>query len=140
MCWDALLRQPPPPRTTAAADGSASGAADAANAAAAANAADADDAAANAADAIERPLGCCDNCVSREPVRQEDVSVPAAMALRAVSRMSSALSFRQLEKLLKGSREKRIVSDGHDTLPEWGACRSLGPAAIPRLLRMLVAR
>ena len=135
MRWDALLRQPPPPRTTAAADGSAaSGAADAANPADA-DAADADD-----ADAIERPLGCCDNCVSREPVRQEDVSVPAAMALRAVSRMSSALSFRQLEKLLKGSREKRIVSDGHDTLPEWGACRSLGPAAIPRLLRMLVAR
>ena len=135
MRWDALIRQPPPPRTTAAADGSASsGAADAANPADA-DAADADD-----ADAIERPLGCCDNCVSREPVRQEDVSVPAAMALRAVSRMSSALSFRQLEKLLKGSREKRIVSDGHDTLPEWGACRSLGPAAIPRLLRMLVAR
>ena len=61
-------------------------------------------------------------------------------ALRAVSRMSSALSFRQLEKLLKGSRERRLVADGHDTLPEWGACRSLGPAAIPRLLRMLVAR
>ena len=64
----------------------------------------------------------------------------AAAAIRAVARMSSALSVGQLEKLLRGSRERRLLADGHDTLPEWGAARRLGRAELPRLLRMLIAQ
>ena len=82
----------------------------------------------------------CDNCASDEPLLQEDVSVPAAAALRAVHRMPGALSFGQLEKILRGSREKKLVADGHDTLPEHGASKSLGRSALSRMLRLLIAR
>ena len=37
--------------------------------------------------------GGCDNCVAKEPLSEVDVSDSAAAAIRAVSRMSSALSF-----------------------------------------------
>ena len=96
--------------------------------------------------ALGQPYACtrcddgCDNCASDEPLLQEDVSMPAAAALRAVHRMPGALSFGQLEKILRGSREKKLVADGHDTLPEHGASKSLGRSALSRMLRLLIAR
>lgn len=45
-----------------------------------------------------------------------------------------------LEKLLRGAREKKLLTDGHDTLPEFGACKAtLGRVQLPRVLRLLIA-
>ena len=50
------------------------------------------------------------------------------------------MTLQALEKLLRGSREKRILADGLNTLPEFGACKGLGRAHVPRLLQLLIAR
>ena len=73
----------------------------------------------------DRP--CCDNCTNAGAVRSVDVSVLAACAVRAVSRLQ-ALSFGQLEKLLRGSREKRALPSS----PPLATWRSL-PAPRPRV-------
>ena len=88
------------------------------------------------------PSRCCDNCAAGKEaaIKSIDVSEAAAAALRAVGRMSAALSFGQLEKLLRGSREKKLLADGHQLLPEYAAARALGRAALPRLLRALIAK
>ena len=83
--------------------------------------------------------GGCDNCASTEIMRVEDVSEAAAAAVRVVARMNSALSFGSLEKLLRGSRERRLLADGHDSLPEFGSCACLR-TELPRMLRLLIAK
>ena len=47
---------------------------------------------------------------------------------------------RQLEKVLRGSRDRKLIADGKDGLPEFGGARALSKALLPRMLRLLVAR
>ena len=54
--------------------------------------------------------------------------------------MAGAISFNQIEKALRGSRERRTLADGHDQLAEYGSLRQLSRAAVQRLLRLLIAR
>jgi ATP-dependent DNA helicase RecQ len=84
--------------------------------------------------------GGCDNCMSCELLVRQDVSDVAAAAVRAVKRMGGAFSFGALEKLLLGSREKRLLADGHDQLPEFASGRSLRRPELQRLLRLLIVR
>ena len=90
------------------------------------------------------PGGCgggCDVCAAAAQLVQEhDVSAAAACALRAVARLPGRLSMRQLEKVLRGSRDRKLIADGKDGLPEFGGARALSKALLPRMLRLLVAR
>ena len=49
----------------------------------------------------------------------------AACALRAVARLPGRLSMRTLEKVLRGSRDRKLIADGKDGLPEFGGARAL---------------
>jgi len=57
--------------------------------------------------------GGCDVCAAAAQLVQEhDVSAAAACALRAVARLPGRLSMRQLEKVLRGSRDRKLIADG----------------------------
>ena len=64
------------------------------------------------------------------PLSRDEFARRGFVVLRApiISRDYCDLLNARLEKLLRGSRERRLLTDGHDTLPEWGSCRSLGHA------------
>ena len=66
--------------------------------------------------------------------------MPSPCQVRVASRMAGAISFNQIEKALRGSRERRTLADGHDQLAEYGSLRQLSRAAVQRLLRLLIAR
>ncbi|KAL1519988.1 hypothetical protein AB1Y20_023470 [Prymnesium parvum] len=88
------------------------------------------------------PALCCDACERSHlpPPPPLDVSLHAAAAIRAAVRLPRALSLASLAQLLAGSRERRVTANGHHLLPEHGAARALGRAALHAMLRLLVAR
>ena len=68
-----------------------------------------------------------------------DATSLAAAAVRVVGRLAGLLSLRRLEKVLRGSRERSLLADGLDGLPEFGATRRLDAPAVSKLLRVMVA-
>ena len=55
-------------------------------------------------------------CLRTDPVQHPTVPLPHPVQVRVASRMGGAISFNQIEKALRGSRERRTLADGHDPL------------------------
>jgi len=61
---------------------------------------------------------CCDIC--RSPVPEEDTTVPAQMFLSCIKRTGERFGAAYVIQVLRGSREQRILSQGHDRLSTYG--------------------
>jgi len=61
---------------------------------------------------------CCDIC--RSPVPEEDTTVPAQMFLSCIKRTGERFGAAYVIQVLRGSREQRILSLGHDRLSTYG--------------------
>lgn len=61
---------------------------------------------------------CCDVC--RSPVPEEDTTVPAQMFLSCIKRTGERFGAAYVIQVLRGSREQRILSLGHDRLSTYG--------------------
>ena len=92
--------------------------------------------------------GGCDNCAARAAAAARNRAAPppldltreANLAVRVVSRMAGALSFNQTEKVLRGSKERRTLADGHDQLAEYGTLQRLSKPTVKKLLQLLIVR
>ncbi len=62
---------------------------------------------------------CCDAC-DRPPAEEADVTVPAQKLLSCVLRTGERYGLAYVVDVLTGSRQKRIVDNGHHKLTTWG--------------------
>ncbi len=69
------------------------------------------------ADPVSGP--CCDAC-DRPPAEEADVTVPAQKLLSCVLRTGERYGLAYVVDVLTGSRQKRIVDNGHHKLTTWG--------------------
>jgi len=76
-------------------------------------------------DAIE-PCGThCDNCLEPE-YDKRDITTEAQMLLSAVYRTGQRFGKSYLVDVLRGSREQKLLANGHDTLSVYGVGEALG--------------
>ncbi|MBD2870507.1 DNA helicase RecQ [Paenibacillus arenilitoris] len=83
------------------------------------------------------PCGKCSSCLDKsEPVNRTD---EAKMALSCVGRMKGRFGVTMVAKVLKGSRDKRLLEFGLDRLSTYGLMRHLPEKEIADWLYWLVA-
>ncbi len=70
-------------------------------------------------DRIEACGDKCDNCIAPESER-EDVTVASRMLLSAVVRTEQRFGLHYIVDVLRGSKEQRILQNGHDALSVYG--------------------
>ena len=81
--------------------------------------------------------GNCDNCM--EPPRSIDATELARMALSAVYRTGQRFGVQYVTDVITGTRDERIVRNGHDRLSVYGIGASTPGPQWKALLRQLVA-
>ena len=62
----------------------------------------------------------CDNCLTGEQEELVDLTVPAQMFLSCVKRTREMFGAGHVIKVLRGSREKKVLKFGHDRLSTYG--------------------
>ena len=68
---------------------------------------------------VARPDPCCDACAA--PVAEDaDYTTQAQMFLSSARRTGERFGAAYLNKILVGSRDKRVLANGHDALPTFG--------------------
>ncbi|MFD1425776.1 DNA helicase RecQ [Kroppenstedtia sanguinis] len=85
----------------------------------------------------KEPCGTCSNCTAEE--EQTDVSVEAQKIFSCVRRMRERFGVTLTAQVLKGSKAKRVLDLGFDTLPTYGLLRSYSEKEITHRIRILVA-
>ncbi|XEC96473.1 DNA helicase RecQ [Paenibacillus tarimensis] len=83
------------------------------------------------------PCGKCSSCL--DDTQASDVTSEAQKALSCVGRMKGRFGITMVAKVLKGSREKRIIEFGLDRLTTYGLFRDWNEKEITDLLYWLVA-
>lgn len=79
----------------------------------------------------------CDTCL--QPAESWDASVVAQKALSAVYRTGQRFGVGYLIQVLRGQKDPRIESNGHDRLPTFGVGSDLGDKQWQSIFRQLVA-
>jgi ATP-dependent DNA helicase RecQ len=97
----------------------------------------ADSDAADATERTARPPHCCDIC-ERGPAAETDVTVPAQKFLSCVARTGERYGAAYVTDVLLGSRQKRIVDNGHNKLSTWGIGKGIEKDDWFELARVLV--
>jgi ATP-dependent DNA helicase RecQ len=69
----------------------------------------------------------CDNCLA-EPQESVDLTIPAQMFLSCVLRTKEMFGASYIVDVLRGSRNKRILGNGHDTLSTYNIGRDYSTA------------
>ena len=70
---------------------------------------------------FQPPCGNCDNCAAEEAGRKRiDVTVDAQKFLSCVARTNQRFGISHNVKILRGSREKKVLQWGHDKLSTYG--------------------
>ena len=80
---------------------------------------------------------CCDIC-ERGPIPETDVTVPAQKLLSCVIRTGERYGTAYVVDILLGSRQKRIVDNGHNKLSTWGIGRDIEKDDWFELVRVLI--
>jgi len=65
----------------------------------------------------------CDNCLIVEPEELVDLTIPAQMFLSCVKRTDEIFGAGHIIKVLRGSREKKVLKFGHASLSTYGIGR-----------------
>ena len=89
-------------------------------------------------DALDRPCGNCDNCLT--PVDSWDATEACRKALSCVYRTGQRFGAGYLIDVLRGLGNERIRRFGHDRIPTHGVGADLDPYRWRSVLRQLVAR
>ena len=66
---------------------------------------------------------CCDVCSA--PPRLTDVTIPAQKFMSCIYRTQSRFGLSYIVDVLLGSKQKRIIENGHDKVSTWGIGREL---------------
>ena len=69
------------------------------------------------------PFPCCDVCSA--PPRLTDVTIPAQKFMSCIYRTQSRFGLSYIVDVLLGSKQKRIIENGHDKVSTWGIGREL---------------
>lgn len=80
---------------------------------------------------------CCDIC-ERGPVPETDVTVPAQKLLSCVIRTGERYGTAYVVDILLGSRQKRIIDNGHNKISTWGIGKDIAKDDWFELVRVLV--
>lgn len=83
------------------------------------------------------PCGTCSNCTAEE--EQTDVTVEAQKIFSCVRRMRERFGITLTAQVLKGSKAKRVLELGFDSLPTYGLLRSHSEKEINHRIRILAA-
>ena len=70
------------------------------------------------------PFPCCDVC-SAPPPPLTDVTIPAQKFMSCIYRAQSRFGLSYIVDVLLGSKQKRIIENGHDKVSTWGIGREL---------------
>ena len=70
------------------------------------------------------PFPCCDVC-SAPPPPLTDVTIPAQKFMSCIYRTQSRFGLSYIVDVLLGSKQKRIIENGHDKVSTWGIGREL---------------
>jgi ATP-dependent DNA helicase RecQ len=82
--------------------------------------------------------GNCDRC--RNPVERFDGAALVQKVLSAVTRTNERYGTAHLTDILTGHASKKVIEEGHDALPVFGAGRDLSPDAWKSIFRQLLAK
>lgn len=88
-------------------------------------------------DDVQQKARCCDIC-ARGPAQETDVTVPAQKFLSCVVRTGERYGTAYVTDVLLGSRQKRIVDNGHNKLSTWGIGKNIEKDDWFELARVLV--
>ena len=80
---------------------------------------------------------CCDICAFAPP-QDQDVTIPFQKLLSCIIRTNSRFGATYLIDVLLGSRQRRILENGHDNLSTWGIGRELDRDCWYELVECLV--
>ena len=80
---------------------------------------------------------CCDIC-ERGPAPETDVTVPAQKILSCIIRTGERYGTAYVVDILLGSRQKRIVDNGHNKLSTWGIGKDIAKDDWFELVRVLI--
>ena len=69
------------------------------------------------------PFPCCDVCSAPPPLT--DVTIPAQKFMSCIYRTQSRFGLSYIVDVLLGSKQKRIIENGHDKVSTWGIGREL---------------
>ena len=69
------------------------------------------------------PFPCCDICSAPPPLT--DVTIPAQKFMSCIYRTQSRFGLSYIVDVLLGSKQKRILENGHDKVSTWGIGREL---------------
>lgn len=83
------------------------------------------------------PCGTCSNCTAEE--ERTDVTVEAQKIFSCVRRMRERFGITLTAQVLKGSKAKRVLKMGFDSLPTYGLLRSHSEKEITHRIRVLAA-
>ena len=70
------------------------------------------------------PFPCCDVCAA-PPSPLTDVTIPAQKFMSCIYRTQSRFGLSYIVDVLLGSKQKRIIENGHDKVSTWGIGREL---------------
>jgi ATP-dependent DNA helicase RecQ len=82
-------------------------------------------------------LPCCDIC-ERGPAPEADVTVPAQKLLSCIVRTGQRYGAAYVVDVLLGSRQKRVIENGHNKLSTWGIGKDIEKDDWFELVRVLV--
>lgn len=87
---------------------------------------------------IDEPCGHCSNCTERED--QIDITQEAQMILSCVKRMGERFGASLTAKVLRGSRDKRVIQFRFDQLSTYGILKQYTESDIVERINFLVAK
>ncbi len=85
----------------------------------------------------QEECGMCDNCLSVD-ADVEDLTIPARQFLSCVIRSKEKFGANHIIDILRGSKAKKVLEQGHDTLPTYGIGSEWSKDQWQQLSRLLI--
>ena len=89
-------------------------------------------------DAQPQNCGACDNCLA--PTEEFDATVIAQKILSAVIRTGQSFGISYISQVLRGSKNKRVIERGHDSLSVYGIVNDYSSEDIKEIAAALLER
>ena len=88
---------------------------------------------------IETNVHCCDLC-DIGPIPEIDMTIPCQKLMSCIIRTNSRFGAAYIIDILLGSRNKRILENGHNQISTWGIGRELDKNQWHELVRLLIEK
>ncbi len=85
-----------------------------------------------------KPCGTCDVCIAEHDT--EDATEIVQKILSAVYKTGNMFGKAHVIKVLRGSKDKNIISRGHEKLSVWGIAKEYSTAEIAEIMTHIIAR